>query len=83
MTTDAARPTPRTRFLVSLIRWVRAWLICILGGLVLTGAGIFPTAISVVALMGVVWVPIVVLTLWGRMLDEVMHPRSDLEEGCR
>ncbi len=83
MTTDAAHPSPRQRFLASLIRWVRAWLVCIGAGLVLTVIGIFPTAISVAALMGVVWIPIVVLTLWGRMLDEVMHPRSDLEDGCR
>ncbi|HSF96873.1 MAG TPA: hypothetical protein VLA52_17740 [Thermohalobaculum sp.] len=80
---DTAAPAPLLRFLTSLERWVRGWLVCIAAALVLAVAGLMPTVFSVVAMLAVLWLPIVVLTLWGRMLDEMMHPRSDMEDGCR
>jgi hypothetical protein len=85
-TGDAGDPppkTPRFKFLTALERWFRVWLICILAALGVTIFGIFPTVISIVALMGAIWVPIVVLALWGRMLDETMRPHSDLEDHPR
>ena len=85
MTIDAIdnAATPQVRFLLMLARWMRLWIACIAIALVSTLFGLFPTVISVFALLGPIWVPIVVLILWGRMLDQTMHPRSDVEDGCR
>lgn len=80
MTTEP-RVAARTRFLRALARWIGVWQWTIVVALVVTALGLVPSLIGIVALGGVVWVPIVVLSLWGRMLDETMQFRSDVQEG--
>lgn len=80
---EPAQFSPYQRFVQSLERWVRVWLQLLVVALVLSVLGITPTAISLAAIMGPVWIIIVLLVLWGRMLDEIMNPRSDLEDGPR
>ncbi len=75
--------TPGRRFARALAVWVRVWLWALGIGFVLALFGIAPTAIGVFALAGPVWVVIVTLVLWGRMLDEMLRPRSDMEDGPR
>ncbi len=78
---DQHGETPGRRFAGALAVWMRVWLWALGIGFVLALFGIAPTAIGVIALTGPVWMAIVALVLWGRMLDETMRPRSDMEEG--
>ena len=75
---------PHTRrFVEALDLALRIWLWALGIGFALALLGIAPSAIGVAALTGPVWLLIAVLVLWGRMLDETMRPRSDLEDGPR
>ena len=74
--------SPRLRFALSLAWWMRIWLISIGAAMVLTLFGFYPTVISLFAQMGIFWMPIVVLVLWGRLLDEMIYGR-DMEDGRR
>lgn len=76
-------PGPGRRFLVAMERMVRIWAWSLIAAAVLTIFGVFPTAISVVAHLGPLWLVIGALIFWGRMLDEVMRPRSDMEDDPR
>jgi len=80
-------PHPRPRYLLRFLRSTetlfRIWLWCIGIGFCLAVIGIAPSVIGVVALVGPLWVIIFVLIFWGRMLDDMIQPRSDLDEGPR
>ena len=80
MTIETAPRAPVLRFLTALAGWMRFWLAAIAVAILLTLFGAFPTAISVVAMTGVLWVPIVVLILWGRLLDDLMYRPIDREQ---
>ncbi|MEM7497226.1 MAG: hypothetical protein AAF371_04445 [Pseudomonadota bacterium] len=59
----------------------RAWVWLIGGGIVMAILGIAPSIIVILALLGVVWMPIMALILWGRLLDEMVPVRrSGLED---
>ena len=75
--------SPRMRFLMGLERCARIWLWICIAGLVGTIFGINPSWISVLALTGPLWVPIVALILWGRWIDEFMNFRWDQDDGPR
>ncbi|MEM7236702.1 MAG: hypothetical protein AAF501_02585 [Pseudomonadota bacterium] len=75
--------TPRARFFLRLERSVRGWFwICIVA-LIGSILGLSPTWLSIAAIGGVIWIPIACLVFWGRWLDEIMHFRSDEEDGPR
>ncbi|WP_285673473.1 hypothetical protein [Paralimibaculum aggregatum] len=74
---------PARRLAGALETCLRLWLWALGIGFALALVGIAPTAIGVAALTGPVWLVIAALVFWGRMLDETMQPRSDLEEGPR
>ena len=73
--------TPEMRFLLRTQRWVRVWFWCLMVALGMAVIGIWPSMIAVIAMLGVAWVPILVLVFWGRWLDEIISPRSDHEDG--
>jgi len=73
----------RMRFLLRLERLVRFWVWVLGAGIVAVLWGLAPSVLAVVAIMGVVWVPIVALVLWGRLLDDMVPWRRDGEGGCR
>ncbi len=81
--TDEFGETPGRRFARALTVWVRVWLWALGIGFVLALLGIAPSAVGIVALTGPLWMVIVALVLWGRMLDELLRPRSDMEDGPR
>lgn len=74
---------PQARFLTALERCVRIWFWTCVIAVVIWAFGFRPTWFSVVAFFGPVWVPIVALVLWGRMLDKLLNLRSDAEDGPR
>lgn len=80
---DSIERTPGRRFVRRLEPVVRVWLWALGIGFCLALFGIAPSVIGVIALTGPIWVIIIVLVLWGRMLDETMHFRSDMEDGPR
>ncbi|MEM7528800.1 MAG: hypothetical protein AAF416_14170 [Pseudomonadota bacterium] len=65
----------RARFLLRCRGLMRVWLCLIGAGIVVALIGIAPSVVIVMALMGVVWVPIVVLVFWGRLLDDMVPVR--------
>ncbi|MEM7506091.1 MAG: hypothetical protein AAF415_05045 [Pseudomonadota bacterium] len=73
--------SPRTRFLLRTQRWVRVWFWCLVVALTLGVIGIWPSAIAAIALLGIAWVPIMVLVFWGNWLDEIINPHADQDEG--
>ncbi|MEO0820383.1 MAG: hypothetical protein AAF074_08150 [Pseudomonadota bacterium] len=79
----AIERTPGRRFVRRLELSVRIWMWLIGIAVLVTLLGIVPSLVGIVALMGPVWVPIALLIFWGRMLDETMHLRSDMEDGPR
>ncbi|MEL6217400.1 MAG: hypothetical protein AAFR79_02870 [Pseudomonadota bacterium] len=80
---DPIEKTPGRRFVRRVEPVFRFW-VWILGiGFVLALFGIAPTVIGIVALTGPIWVVILVLVYWGRMLDETLNLRSDMEDGPR
>ncbi|MBY8974784.1 hypothetical protein KHP62_03125 [Rhodobacteraceae bacterium NNCM2] len=85
MTTDRriGKISPRARFLASMERCVRWWFHIALFALVLGLFDIRPTLVGILAYSGPIWVAIMGLVYWGRMLDETMNFRSDHEDGPR
>lgn len=80
---DIETTSPRARFFRGFERFVRVWFwVCILA-LIGSILGLSPTWMSVLAFGGVIWIPIAALVLWGRWLDEIMHFRSDQDDGPR
>lgn len=80
---DTELSPPATRFARAVEIALRLWLWALGIGFALALIGIAPTVIGVAALTGPLWLVIAVLVLWGRMLDETMRPRSDMDEGPR
>lgn len=59
------------RFLLRVERVIRAWCWFLGIGLVLAAAGILPSLFGVIGFLGLAWVPIVLLILWGRLLEDM------------
>ncbi|MEO1274094.1 MAG: hypothetical protein AAFV96_01490 [Pseudomonadota bacterium] len=70
------------RFLLRCEGTLRAWLWLVGGGVVMAALGFVPSLFVTLALLGVVWVPILVLIFWGRLLDDLVpHRRYDDRDG--
>ncbi|MEM6358024.1 MAG: hypothetical protein AAF844_20390 [Pseudomonadota bacterium] len=75
---EPAHPNATQRFLIRCEGTLRVWLWLLGGGVVMALLGIAPSLIVMLALLGVVWVPILVLVFWGRLLDDMVpHRRRD------
>ena len=59
------------RFVVRAERVIRAWCWCLGVALVLALVGVMPSLFGVIGFLGLAWVPIVLLILWGRLLEDV------------
>jgi hypothetical protein len=62
-------------------RLIRLWVWVLGAGMAAVLLGLSPSVLAAVGLLGVVWVPIVALVLWGRLLDETMPFRGDGDRG--
>ncbi|MEM6549730.1 MAG: hypothetical protein AAF713_18570 [Pseudomonadota bacterium] len=80
---EPARNGPLDRFLRACERTLRIWVWLLGVAILLALFGLVPSLIGVAALLGVVWIPILLLIFWGRLLDETLHMRSDMEDGPR
>ena len=60
---------------------IRAWCWCLGLALVLAIAGVFPSLFGVMGFLGLAWVPVVVLVLWGRLLEDMGFRPPDTSEG--
>ncbi|MEM9146723.1 MAG: hypothetical protein AAGC57_11025 [Pseudomonadota bacterium] len=80
---DSIERTPGRRFVRRVEPVVRVWFWALCIAFPLALFGIAPTVIGIVALTGPLWVALLALVHWGRMLDETMHFRSDMEDGPR
>ncbi|MEM6677193.1 MAG: hypothetical protein AAF675_04890 [Pseudomonadota bacterium] len=70
-----------TRFLIRLAGLMRGWLWLIGAGIVMVLIGVMPSVFVILAMLGVVVVPILVLCLWGRLLDEMVTHRRNRDGG--
>ncbi|MEL6336363.1 MAG: hypothetical protein AAFS07_00430 [Pseudomonadota bacterium] len=72
---------PLRRFLLACLNLVRTWQ-WLLGAAILAAlVGVAPSVFVIIAILGVVWVPILVLVFWGRLLDEMVPSRRDKSDG--
>ena len=59
------------RFLLRAERVIRAWCWFLGLGLLLAVVGILPSLVGVIGFLGLAWVPVVLLVLWGRLLEDM------------
>ena len=78
--TGARNPHVR-RFLLRCERVVGFWVGCLGIALLLAAVGIFPSLVALAGFLGVAWVPVVVLILWGRLLEDMGFRPPD-RGGC-
>ena len=73
--TTGAEPPARNphvqRFLLSCERLVAVWTACLGLALVLGVLGFLPSLFGVIGFLGLAWVPVLLLILWGRLLEDM------------
>ena len=69
------------RFLMRCAGLFRLWCWFLGAALVLAVVGVFPSLIGIIGFLGVAWVPVVLLILWGVLLEDMGFRPPDIGDG--